>query len=83
MFTKNQDIPSVRSFVAHDTPLQQFFNFLAPASEAIRRHTIDMALEEAVNVRVEPLGVDDAVELAQQYRTKSVGSWWEEPKVPP
>lgn len=70
---KNQNIPSVNSFVAHDTPLQYFFNFLAPASEAIRRHTIEMAQEETANVRVDPLGDDDAVELAQQYRMERVG----------
>ncbi|THF97368.1 hypothetical protein TEA_014269 [Camellia sinensis var. sinensis] len=73
LFTKNQNILSVNSFVAHDTPLQHFFNFLGLASEAIRRHTIKMAQEEAANVKVDPLGDDDAVELAQQYRMERVG----------
>ena len=73
LFTKNQNIPSVNSFVAHGTPLQHFFNFLAPASEAIRRHTIEMAQEETANVMVDLLGDDDAMELAQQYQTKRMG----------
>ena len=68
LFSKNLNIPSVDSFVASDTPLQHFWNYLAPASEAIRRHTREMAQEEAINTRVDPLGDDDAVDLAEQYK---------------
>ncbi|KAF5947262.1 hypothetical protein HYC85_013219 [Camellia sinensis] len=70
LFSKNQNIPSVDSFVASDTPLRHFLNFLAPASEAIRRHTTEMAQEEVGTARVDPLRDDDAVELAEQYRTE-------------
>ncbi|GMQ07841.1 hypothetical protein CsSME_00051860 [Camellia sinensis var. sinensis] len=70
LFANNQNIPSVNSFVADDTPLQHFLNFLAPASEAIRRHTREMTQEEATTARVNPLGDDDAVDLAEQYRTE-------------
>ncbi|GMP93359.1 hypothetical protein CsSME_00043230 [Camellia sinensis var. sinensis] len=70
---ERRHVTCVNSFVARDTPLQHFFNFLAPASEAIRRHTTEMAQEETANVRVDPLGDDDAVELAQQYRMERVG----------
>ena len=64
MFTKNQNIPSVNSFVAHNTPLQHFFDFLVPAAEAIRKQTTEMAQEGNAIVRVAPLGEEDAVELA-------------------
>lgn len=70
LFSKSQNLPNLNSFVAGDTPLQHFFDFLAPASEAIRRHTIEMAQEGTVNVRADPLGEDDAVELAEQYRVE-------------
>ena len=70
LYAKNQNIPSVDSFVASDTPLQHFVNFLAPESEAIRKHTREMAQDEATNARVDPLGDDDVVGLAEQYRTE-------------
>ena len=68
LFTKNQNIPCINSFVASDTPLRHFLSFLATASAAIRRHTTKMAKEDARTARVAPLGDDDAVELAEQYR---------------
>ena len=70
-FYKNSKYPSVNSFIAHDTPVQHFLNFIAPASEMIRKQTLEMAQEEEVNVRVDPLGDDDAEELAARYRTET------------
>ena len=63
----------MNSFVAHNTPLQHIFDFLAPAAEAIRKYTTEMAEEGSAMVRVHPLGDDEAVELAAQYRTERVG----------
>lgn len=56
--------------MSSDTPLQHFVNYLAPTSEAIRRHTREMAREDVPTVRLDALGDDDAVDLAEQYRTK-------------
>ena len=56
--------------MSSDTPLQHFVDYLAPTSEAIRRHTRRMAQEEATTVRVDPLDDDDAVDLVEQYRTE-------------
>ena len=63
----------MNSFVAHHTPLQHFFDFFVPAAEAIRKHTTEMGEEGSAIVRVDPLGDDDAVELAAQHRTERVG----------
>ncbi|THG21094.1 hypothetical protein TEA_003177 [Camellia sinensis var. sinensis] len=48
----------------------RFANFFAPTSEAIHRNVEEMAQEEAPAMRLEALGEDDAVKLAEQYRTE-------------
>ncbi|KAF5945843.1 hypothetical protein HYC85_016071 [Camellia sinensis] len=41
------------------------------AQEVIRKQTLEMAQKEVGNVRVDPLGDDDAEELAARYRTET------------
>lgn len=41
-----------------------------PASEAIRRHVGGMARDGVPAVRLESLGEDDVVDLAEQYRVE-------------